>query len=64
MSPRVMRPVSTSLEFASSLTNALPDYTASIRQSPDHEIGDICMFFLACRSVMSPEQRALALSDP
>jgi hypothetical protein len=31
---------------------------------PDHEVGDLQDLFFACWRVMSPEQRALALSDP
>jgi hypothetical protein len=31
---------------------------------PDHEVGDLAAFFVACWTVMTPEQRALALSDP
>ncbi len=31
---------------------------------PDHEVGDLRDFLVACWSVMSPEQRRLALSDP
>ena len=30
----------------------------------DHEVGDLQDLFFACWHVMTPEQRALALSDP
>ncbi len=31
---------------------------------PDHDVGDLQDLLFACWLVMSPEQRALALSDP
>jgi len=31
---------------------------------PDHEVGDLQDLFFACWLVMTPEQRALVLSDP
>ena len=52
----------TSPDFASLLIQA-----ATLRgenSEPDHEVGDLQDLFLACWHVMSPEQRALALSDP
>jgi hypothetical protein len=52
----------TSLEFASSLMEAARLH-GQYSEEPDHEVGDLCAIFLACWSVMSPEQRALALSD-
>lgn len=30
---------------------------------PDHEVGDLAAFLVACWSAMLPEQRALALSN-
>ena len=52
----------TSPDFASLLIQA-----ATLRgenSEPDHEVGDLQDLFLACWHMMSPEQRALALSDP
>ena len=31
---------------------------------PDHEVGDIRTFFLACWAIMTPGQRTIALMDP
>ncbi len=33
-------------------------------EEPEHEVGDLATFLIACWSTMSPDQRALALSDP
>jgi len=53
---------STSREFAFSLLEGARLHGEN--SDPDHEVGDLCDFLIACWSAMSPEQRALALSDP
>jgi hypothetical protein len=58
-----MRPDLTSQEFATRLLEAARLHGED-SDDPDHEVGDLQTFFLACWSVMSPEQRALFLSDP
>ncbi len=52
----------TSPEFANLLLEAARLHGEN--SEPDHEIGDLQDLFVACWLVMSPEQRALALSDP
>jgi hypothetical protein len=56
-----MRSDNTSLEFASFLLDAARLHGED--SEPDHEVGDLQTFFLACWSVMSPDQRALALAN-
>jgi len=61
--PRAMQyDFTTSREFASSLLEGARLHGEN--DDPDHEVGDLRTFFIACWSAMSPEQRALALSDP
>lgn len=52
----------TNPDFANLLTEAARRHGEN--SEPDHEAGDLQDFFFACWLVMSPEQRALALSDP
>jgi len=52
----------TSPDFANLLIEAATLHGEN--SEPDHEVGDLQELFLACWLVMSPEQRALALSDP
>ena len=51
----------TTPDFASLLIEAARFHGEN--SEPDHEVGDLQDLFLACWPVMSPEQRALALSD-
>jgi hypothetical protein len=53
---------STSLHFAELLLEAARLHGEN--SEPDHEVGDLQSLFLACWSVMTPEQRASALFDP
>jgi hypothetical protein len=53
--------IHTSLDFAESLLEAARLHGEN--SEPDHEVGDLQTLFVACWSVMSPEQRALALVD-
>ena len=55
-------PIYTSLDFAESLLEAARLHGEN--SEPDHEVGDLQTLFVACWSVMSPEQRALVLVDP
>jgi len=51
----------TSLEFAFSILECARLHGEN--SEPDHEVGDLTDFFVACWAVMSPEQRAVVLSD-
>ncbi len=57
-----MAPDRTTAEFGDLLVEAARLHGEN--SEPDHEVGDLQDFFLACWYVMSPEQRALALTDP
>ncbi len=57
-----MRSQVSSLEFCRSLLEGAKRHGEN--SEPDHEVGDLAAFLIACWSTMSPGQRALALSDP
>jgi len=52
----------TSPDFANLLVEAARLHGEN--SEADHEVGDLQDLFFACWSVMTPGQRALALSDP
>ncbi len=51
-----------SKEFVYSLIECAA--THGENSEPDHEVGDLQDLLVSCWSVMSPEQRGLALSEP